>query len=89
MIDTTIPQLLWVLVTAISGMISIGAGMIGYWYRDVKWYERILAVIAGLLLIYPEGLSDTIGLIIFISLFASQYYTRDKSHDKKKPIPAV
>jgi len=74
------------LITAISGMISIGAGIIGYWYRDVKWYERILAIIAGLLLIYPEGLSDAIGLIMFISLFAIQYFTRDKSHDKKKTV---
>ncbi|MCZ8536537.1 TRAP transporter permease [Paenisporosarcina quisquiliarum] len=89
MIDTTIPQLIWVLITAISGMISIGAGMIGYWYRDVKWYERILAVIAGLLLIYPEGLSDIIGLVMFITLFAIQYFTRDKSHDKKKAVPAI
>jgi len=89
MIDTTIPQLIWVLITAISGMISIGAGMIGYWYRDVKWYERILAVVAGLLLIYPEGITDTVGLVIFLSLFAIQYFTRDKSHDKKKSVPAV
>ena len=89
MIDTTIPQLIWVLITAISGMISIGAGMIGYWYRDVKWVERILAVVAGLLLIYPEGITDTVGLVIFLSLFAIQYFTRDKSHDKKKSVPAV
>ena len=89
MIDTTVPQLIWVLITAISGMISIGAGMIGYWYRDVKWYERILAIVAGLLLIYPEGVTDTIGLIMFVSLFAIQYFTRDKSHDKKKSVPAV
>ncbi|QBP41676.1 TRAP transporter permease [Paenisporosarcina antarctica] len=89
MIDTTIPQLIWVLITAISGMISIGAGMIGYWYRQVKWYERILAVGAGILLIYPEGISDTIGLTLFLSLFAIQYFTRDKSHDKKKAIPVV
>lgn len=84
MIDTTPTQLIWVLITAISGMISIGAGMIGYWYRTMKWYERILAIGAGLLLIYPEGISDIIGLIIFLSLFAIQYFTRDKSHDKKK-----
>lgn len=89
MIDTTIPELIWVLITAISGMIAIGAGMIGYWYRGMKWYERILAVAAGLLLIYPEGLSDTIGLVLFVSLFAIQYITRDKSHDKKKAIPVA
>lgn len=82
MIDTTIPEIIWVLFTAISGMIAIGAGVIGYWYRKVFWYERIVAIIAGLLLIYPEGLSDTIGLIIFAILLAIQFMTKNK-FDKK------
>jgi len=89
MIDTTIFEVTIVLISALAGMIAIGAGVIGYWYRKVKWYERILAIIAGLLLVYPEGVSDIIGLVLFLSLFAIQYYTRDKSHDKKKSIPAV
>ena len=89
MIDTTIFEVSIVLISALAGMIAIGAGVIGYWYRKVKWYERILAIIAGLLLVYPEGVSDIIGLVLFVSLFAIQYYTRDKSHDKKKSVPAV
>ena len=89
MIDTTIFEVTIVLISALAGMIAIGAGVIGYWYRKVKWYERILAIIAGLLLVYPEGVSDIIGLVLFLALFAIQYYTRDKSHDKKKSIPAV
>jgi TRAP transporter 4TM/12TM fusion protein len=89
MIDTSLTQVVLVLITAMAGMISIGAGVIGYWYREVKWYERILAIIAGLLLIYPEGISDTIGLIIFVTLFIIQFVTRDKKHDKKKAMPAV
>ncbi|MFC4354497.1 TRAP transporter permease [Chryseomicrobium palamuruense] len=86
MIDTTIPEIIWVLFTAISGMIAIGAGVIGYWYRKVFWYERIVAIIAGLLLIYPEGLSDTIGLIIFAILLAIQFMTKNKFD--KKPATA-
>lgn len=78
MIDTTIPEVLWVLFTAISGMIAIGAGMIGYWYRKVTWIERILAVVAGLLLIYPEGISDTVGLIMFVILLVIQIITRNR-----------
>ncbi|MEH6943504.1 TRAP transporter permease [Bacillus sp. JJ722] len=65
MIDTTIPSTLWVVFTAFCGMIAIGAGMVGFWFRKVLWYERILAVISGLLLIYPEGISDIVGLIMF------------------------
>lgn len=86
MIDTTIPQIMWVLFTAISGMIAIGAGVIGFWYRKVFWYERIVAIIAGLLLIYPEGLSDTIGLIIFAILLVIQFLTKNKFD--KKPVTA-
>lgn len=36
MIDTTWTQLIWVLITAITGMIAIGAGLIGYWYRKLN-----------------------------------------------------
>lgn len=82
MVDTTWPELIWVLITAISGMIAIGAGMIGYWYRKLLWIERILAVATGLALIYPEGLSDTIGAVAFVILFVIQWMARDKKEPK-------
>ncbi|MEK4485257.1 TRAP transporter permease [Psychrobacillus sp. FSL H8-0484] len=77
MIDTTIPEIIWVVFTAMTGMISIGAGIVGFWYRKVTWIERIFAVGAGLLLIYPEGYSDIAGLIIFAILLTIQYLTRE------------
>ena len=76
MIDTTIPQTIWVVFTAVSGMIAIGAAIIGYWYRKVAWYERVGAFAAGLLLIYPEGYSDTAGLILFALLLAMQIFIK-------------
>ncbi len=86
MIDTTPLEVAWVLFTAISGMIAIGAGIIGFWYRKVFWYERLIAIATGLLLIYPEGLSDTIGLVLFIILLAIQFMTKDKF--EQKPVQA-
>ena len=86
MIDTTVPRTLWVVATSLMGMIAIGAGLIGYWMRSTHWLERILAVVAGLLLIYPEGYSDTIGLVMFIGLLVLQYVIkRDHSN---KAVPA-
>ena len=82
MIDTTLWEIIWVTFTALIGMIAIGAGMIGFWYRKVKWMERILAVGAGLLLIYPESMSDIIGLILFSILFTIQLLTREKKETK-------
>lgn len=78
MIDTTVPYLIWVVFTAFTGMIAIGAGIIGFWYRKMYWFERIIAIIAGLLLIYPEGMSDIIGLGLFIAMVASQIMTKNK-----------
>ncbi|MCZ8539615.1 TRAP transporter permease [Psychrobacillus psychrodurans] len=80
MIDTTFLEVIWVVFTAITGMIAIGAGMIGYWYRKVTWIERIFAVGTGLLLIYPESFSDIAGLIIFAILLAIQLFTKGKNN---------
>lgn len=78
MIDTTWPELIWVLITAFTGMIAIGAGLIGFWYRKLNWLERIIAFATGLALIYPEGTSDAIGAIVFVILFIIQWISREK-----------
>ncbi|SPT98833.1 ArsB/NhaD type transport protein [Lysinibacillus capsici] len=80
MIDTTIPQILWVVFTAITGMVAIGAGVIGYWYRKLFWFERIILIAAGLLLIYPEKFSDWVGLGIFIVMFVIQFLSHKKGN---------
>ena len=46
-------------------MIAIGAGMIGFWYRKCNWIERMFALATGLLLIYPETITDIVGLVMF------------------------
>ncbi|MEK5078988.1 TRAP transporter permease [Solibacillus sp. FSL W7-1436] len=86
MIDVTLWQILWVVFTAIMGMIAIGVGVIGYWYRPVSWIERIVLLGAGLAMIYPESLSDTIGLIVFGVMFVIQYITRNKGNGSKVAI---
>ncbi|MED4889736.1 TRAP transporter permease [Lysinibacillus fusiformis] len=78
MIDTTVPQIIWVVFTAITGMIAIGSGVIGYWYRKLYWFERIIVIAAGLLLIYPEKFSDWVGLGIFIIMFVIQVLSHKK-----------
>lgn len=84
MIDTTWMEVAWVVLTAMAGMIAIGAGVIGYWMRGMNWLERVLAVIVGLLLIYPETVSDIIGISAFIVLLALQYLWKNDNHDSSK-----
>ena len=84
MMDTTIVEVVWVTGTAIIGMVAIGAGMIGYWYRKCNWIERIIALVTGLLLIYPETVTDIIGLVLFAVMVAIQLKTKDKVENSKK-----
>ncbi|MEY9866928.1 TRAP transporter 4TM/12TM fusion protein [Peribacillus sp. B2I2] len=84
MIDTTWMEVVWVVLTAMSGMIAIGAGVIGYWMRGMHWLERVLAIIVGLLLIYPETISDIVGVSAFIVLLALQYLWKSDHHDSSK-----
>ncbi|MED4403250.1 TRAP transporter permease [Metabacillus fastidiosus] len=87
MINTTWPELLWVVITAITGMVAIGAGIIGFWMRKMHWLERIMAVVAGMLLIYPEGISDMTGLIMFAVLFTLQFVWK-RDNDNKPELSA-
>ena len=43
MIDTTWYSPIWIVFTAFTGMVAIGAGVVGHWYRKIFWYERMLA----------------------------------------------
>lgn len=82
MIDTTWYYLIWIIFTAISGMMAIGAGIIGFWQRKLHWLERIAGIVGGLMLIYPEGMTDIIGLIIFLVIVALQFFVKGKGTSK-------
>lgn len=83
MVDVTIPHILWVTFSAIIGMIGIGAGIIGYWYRKLMWFERIILIGAGLAMIYPETISDITGLVVFVIMFAIQFIGNKKGNNPK------
>lgn len=72
MIDTNMWEVSWILFTAMCGMVAIGGGLIGFWYRRLNWLERIISVGAGLMMIYPEGHTDYIGLGIFVLMILYQ-----------------
>ena len=80
MIDASFLEIIWVVLTALCGMIAIGAGMVGYWYRKVHWLERIIAVIAGLMMMYPESMSDVIGITIFAGLIVLQIFYKNNKN---------
>jgi TRAP transporter 4TM/12TM fusion protein len=84
MIDATVIGVTTIIITALLGMIAIGAGLIGFWYRSLHWIERVVVVIIGLLLMYPEGNTDIIGAVLLAIMFVIQLITKDK-YNKNQP----
>jgi TRAP transporter 4TM/12TM fusion protein len=78
MIDASVLEIVWVTATAFAGMIAVGAGFVGFWYRKLNWLERILALVAGGMLIFPEGMTDVFGFALFVILLAIQFVTKNK-----------
>ena len=83
MVDVSILEIVWITITAVLGMIGVGAAVIGYWYRPINWIERLILLAAGIAMIYPERISDISGLVVLGIMFVIQMYT--KNMDKKKP----
>jgi len=73
LIDTNVWEAIGILITSLVGMIGVSVGLIGYWMRPMKVWERITAGAAGLLLIDPGWVTDLIGFGLLAVLFGLQY----------------
>ncbi len=77
-IDTTIPEVILICVTSLVGMFGVSMALEGYLLCNMRWYERIVSIIGGLLLIYPGAVTDVIGLLIVAVVVLLQYIDRKK-----------
>lgn len=84
MIDTNAGEVTLIIITSILGMIGIGAAMIGFWYRQLHIFERLIALAAGLLMIFPGGLSDIVGFALFIGMIALQLVFKKDDDDPEE-----
>ena len=63
-INTTIPEVVMITITSIIGIFGVAAGLSGFVFRNMKWWERILCIVGGLTLLVPGSLTDLIGLVL-------------------------
>ncbi|MFC2337132.1 MAG: TRAP transporter permease, partial [Negativicutes bacterium] len=52
------------LFTALCGMVALSSSLIGHLVDDMKFSERVVLFMGGLLMIYPEAATDLAGLAI-------------------------
>jgi TRAP transporter 4TM/12TM fusion protein len=64
--------------SAVVGVMCLAAGLQGYLLREARWWERVILVVAALLLIKPGYISDAIGLVLLALVVASQRLAPEK-----------
>ncbi len=83
-IDTTPFEVIRIIVTSLIGIFAISAGMEGYMFTHMKWWERLLCIPGGLLLIEPMLWTDITGLTLIAIAVVLQIVAKKRG----QPIPA-
>ncbi len=71
-IDTSVGEVVLICITSLAGIFAVSASLEGYFLHTMKWYERTVSAIGGLLLIYPGIVTDAIGLALVAALKGQQ-----------------
>ena len=73
-------EIVLIVITSLVGIFAVSASLEGYFLTNMKWYERIVCVVGGLLLIYPGAVTDMIGLgLVAIVLIFQFFKTKSKA----------
>ena len=78
-IDTNAGEVVLICITSIIGIFAVSAALQGYLLRTMPWYQRILSLVGGLLLIYPGIVTDVIGLTLAAIVVIIQLATKKKN----------
>ncbi len=77
-IDTSAWEVILICITSFVGIFAVSAALEGYFLQRMRWYERAVSVVGGLLLIYPGIVTDAIGLGLVAIVAVVQILTKKK-----------
>ncbi|UUM10900.1 TRAP transporter permease [Proteiniclasticum sp. QWL-01] len=73
LIDTTPLAVVRIVITSLVGIFGIAAGMEGWMFTRMAWWERILIIGAGLLSIDPSPITDILGVGLMAAIIFYQF----------------
>lgn len=79
-IDTDVFEVILICITSFVGIFGVSAALEGYFLCNMSWYERIVSVAGGLLLIYPGIVTDVIGIALVGIMFVIQFIKKKKTN---------
>jgi TRAP-type uncharacterized transport system fused permease subunit len=72
----SVGDVIWTTITAFIGIAALAGGVENWFFKKTKVYERIMLIVAGLLLVYPIALYDFIGIGLMVAVILSQKLRR-------------
>ena len=78
MIDVTVPGVIQIIITSLIGMYAVSGALGGYFQYYAHWYERVILLFSGLMMIYPEIITDIVGFIIILAIGILQIRRKKK-----------
>lgn len=69
-------EVAWIALTASAGIAALACGAQNWVLVRCRWWERLAFLAAGLLLVYPHGWADTIGLSLLGMGLLTQWLRR-------------
>ncbi|MGP4107540.1 TRAP transporter permease [Virgibacillus sp. L01] len=81
--DANVTNVSIAVITAMLGMMAISSSLIGYYVNTLNRIERIVLIIGGLLLVYPDIKFSLVGLVVF-GVITTMQFLQSKSAKKKQ-----
>lgn len=73
LIDTTAPEVVRIVLTSLIGIFGVSVAMEGFMMTEMRAFERIIIGGAGLMLIDPNLLTDTTGILVIFTMVYLQW----------------
>ncbi|BCV24515.1 TRAP transporter permease [Gelria sp. Kuro-4] len=77
--NATVLQVLWSVLTASVGVVSLGASVIGFMYDNLNKIQRLILFATALLLIDPGLLTDSVGIGLLLVIYLWQRRKKARS----------
>ncbi|MBQ9922111.1 MAG: DUF3394 domain-containing protein, partial [Clostridia bacterium] len=79
----SVARVIQIIITSVAGIFSLSAGLEGFMFTKMNWWQRIILVIAGLTLIEPSLMTDIIGLVLIAVSILMQHFAHKAQGDPK------
>lgn len=77
--NANVGEIIWVTITAIVGIITLGAALEGYLFADMIWPIRIISMASAVTLVIPGIVTDAIGMGLLVIVLLVQILAKRKN----------